>query len=267
MKRILERIKIFMAYWFKARTIYRIHPPYLYKLLDKMFDADQCYYDFDLIWQFQMDTMRQNENISDDQFGKKELKSTIKHRDKSTYSKQFLDQLYQLYRLTYWMKPTRILDLGSGFGMRTATFAMAAPKSKIIRVEENEFLVQLSLKNTKGHSFSNIEYIHLEIDEFLDKQHGTAFDLIFFESQKDPNDNIRYLEKAIRFLSPNACIIVDGIHSSAELHRCWKEIIQWSHFNFTVETRHWGMAFCDPTLSPGNYVFCESHWKPWQKYL
>ncbi|MBK7811674.1 MAG: methyltransferase domain-containing protein [Saprospiraceae bacterium] len=267
MKRILERIKIFMAYWFKARTIYRIHPPYLYKLLDKMFDADQCYYDFDLIWQLQMDTMRQNENISDDQFGKKELKSTIKHTDKSTYSKQFLDQLYQLYRLTYWMKPTRILDLGSGFGMRTATFAMAAPKSKIIGVEEIEFLVQSSLKSTNFNQLNNIEYIHLDMDQFLNKYTGKAFDLVFLKSQPYSNNTLLYLQKTVPFLASNACIIVDGIHSSAEMHRCWKEIIQWSHFNFTVETRHWGMAFCDPTLSPGNYVFCESHWKPWQKYL
>jgi len=144
---------------------------------------------------------------------------------------------------------------------------LATPQSKITGVEENKFLIQSSIESIQTNSLKNIEFIHLDLDQFLDHYSGPAFDLVYLENRQNRMDSIRQLQKVISHLTPNARIILNDIHGSAEKYQTWKEIKQWPNFNCTLETKQWGMVFCDPTLTPGSYVFCESHWKPWQKYF
>lgn len=84
----LQKIVVYLRYYFKANTRYRFHSPYLFHLIESCFDAERNYYDFSTLGENYLHLVNRNELIGVDEFSQKGIKAVcfLEHLQKSTAS-------------------------------------------------------------------------------------------------------------------------------------------------------------------------------------
>ncbi|MBK9272041.1 MAG: class I SAM-dependent methyltransferase [Saprospiraceae bacterium] len=265
--KLIDRIHIYLDYWIRSKTIYQLHSPRLFQLVQKSFDHDQYYYAFDLIWQMRYQIVSRGELIPEDEFSISrsqagQILGRFAHR-----SVMPLEHLHSLFRVCRFLNPQSILELGTCLGISSLALGLAAPNARVTGIEGNPFFCKEAETLLANLRMTHVKIENKNFDQFLDEYTGPSFDLVFLDGDHQSEATKRYLTKLLPFLTKKTCIILDDIHWSADMSRCWKEICKWPQFHCSLETLRWGLLFTDPGLSSGNYVFCKPSMKPWQKYF
>ncbi len=267
MKRLLERIAAYTRYYLKADTRQKIHAPFLFQMVEFVFNPDCHYYDFDKIWQAWTDTIQRDELIPPSPFGDSRGQSGSKL---GTFAKKSLHppaQLYDLYRLTVYLKPSHILELGSCLGVSTLTLGLAAKQAKCTGVEGNEFLASEARALHRAYDVKNISLFHGSFMDFLASDPVGNYDLIILDGDHQYRATMELISLIYERLSPQGCLLVDDIHWSAGMGRAWAESLQVNNIHCSLETNRWGLIFKSKDLTPGHYTWCPEKWKFWQRYF
>lgn len=267
MKRFLSRIWIYLDFYAKADTIYRIHPPFLYHLLRKTFDRTRIFYDFDLLWQIRDKLKRSHEKIPDSSFS---IRHGQHHLSLAQFSKKALhppEDLHQLYRLVQFLKPQRILELGAGPGLSSSCLALANAVGMVSSIDGNPYFGKISNEIFRDFQIKNAQFIVAEFDSYFSHSADQSFDFVMLDGDHRYEAVLKNLKMIRDRIQERSCVVVDDIHWSSGMYRAWKELRETSGASCTLETTRWGILFFNPNLTPGHYIWIPQFWKPWQKYI
>lgn len=109
------------------------------------------------------------------------------------------------------LQPKRILEIGTAIGYSSIVMANSVPDSRILTIEYNPDMVDISRKNIDSFGFSNrIEVVEADAQEYLSYiDDDECMDLIFLDGPKA--HYIYMLDDCIRLLRKGGVLISDNV--------------------------------------------------------
>ncbi|MBK9109149.1 MAG: class I SAM-dependent methyltransferase [Saprospiraceae bacterium] len=263
LKLFADRLEIYFNYYVKSKTIFQIHSPFIHHFLNAVFDADRIYYDFRTIEQYWRQIMDDAHEIPSSEFGSLHQQSL---KQVKTFAAKAISQPshYEiLYRLVYYLKPQKSLELGSCLGMSSLAMALGNREQLLTTVEGNTFLAEYCKQTFDKYQINNIHVINLLFSEFLKDHQLESYNLVFLDGDHHYEATLKYSKRILASLSANSVFVLDDIHWSKGMNRAWKEIIHWPEVQCSLETQRLGFLFKSPKITKGNFVFIPYRFKPW----
>jgi hypothetical protein len=147
----LWRIYQFIKFYFKAKTLYNIHSPYLFQLLNKIIDVDKLYYAYKPIEEQRTAYNYDNTPLIINDQGAGSSSSNLNHSvasiSKSASSNQKKCRL--LYNIVDYYKPKVILELGTNLGIASCYLQIGNKSAQVYTVEADQGLFERSVATFK----------------------------------------------------------------------------------------------------------------------
>lgn len=118
--------------------------------------------------------------------------------------------LYFLTVILQMVKPSRLLEIGTGIGYSALKIAEACESCQIITLESDfKRAEQAKVNIAKFNKTDKIEVVHCDALEFLKVKDNNKFDVIFIDAAK--SNYRKFFELADPLLKENGLIISDNI--------------------------------------------------------
>ena len=252
----------YLEFYYRAKTIYSIHPPFFYDLVTKVFDPSRVYYDFDKINTQYEAICCLEQIIPEDEFS---FERNQQGKKLGNFAKKAVSPpkvCHDLYRLIEYLKPNQILELGTCLGISTLSMAMVSQKSKITTVEGNSFFSQFA-QQQNAKFVENVSYLNHRFEDFFASNEIKNFDFIFIDGDHSYEASHAAMRHIMSCCSSDAVILFDDIHWSSDMYKAWKEIIQMKQVHASLETCRWGLVFLSEHIT-SSHISSIPYWaKPW----
>lgn len=258
-----------LKFYWHADTLYNVHSPYLFELLETILDRSQVYYDFDLIEGKRQALLASQEEIDFVEMGagSRHLKSTKrKIKDIARTSLSPSSQCQILYRLIEKIKPTTVLEMGSSLGLSTAYLSSACTSSKLISLEGDPKVAETARQLLRSLNIKNAEIITGNFTNTLDKALTSlkAIDIVFIDGHHTYDATIKYYHQIKPYIHDDTLIIFDDVHWTEGMDRAWKEIRSREDVTASIDFFYFGIiSFKKEFLSKVHHDIVPTYLKPW----
>ncbi len=235
------------------------HSPFLFDFLEKVYKEDNSKNELSSLYLIKKKLFLNNDKIDVYDFGTGKKSSDFYSSTISKQAKRSLkneSELKTLYKITKWVKPKNILELGTSFGISSLAMLMAYPECKIISMEGCPNTAKIAQKNLDESNIENINIVVGNINQTLSEvlSYSKPIDLVFMDANHTYDDTLKYFFQIKSLLNKNSLIIFDDIHWSKGIYMAWKNIINDTEISLSVETWNFGFAFFNPDLSKQHFV-------------
>jgi len=238
----------FIKYYLSAKSIRKIHSPFVFDLCEKViFNNSSCLKNDYILVESVRRKLRRNKKLIDvtdygagtaNLFYKKSIAVIAKDYAKSSKYGQLL------YRLIDNFRPESILELGTSLGISTIYQALAR-ESKIITIEGCTQTASVAQENFKELDLQNIELIVGNFDEILPHilKQIKQLDYVFFDGNHRKETTIDYFEKCLLLAHKHSLFVFDDIHWSNGMEEAWRYIKTHPRVTVTIDLFFMGLVF------------------------
>lgn len=163
-----------------------------------------------------------------------------------------------LFKIVKFIKPKRIVELGTSLGLTTAYLAKGNPAAWVLTIEGSPGTLEIAQENWKKLGIDSIEAHCGNIDELLPAvlENAEGPDMVFFDGNHRYEATIAYFEQclAVASSSSSTCFVFDDIHWSAGMNKAWQEIKQHPRVSHTIDLFAIGLVFFDAAATKANYT-------------
>lgn len=160
-----------------------------------------------------------------------------------------------LQRMSAYLKPERILELGTSLGIGTIYMASGNPDAQVITVEACPETAKIASDNFNLLGLDNITSIVSDFDNVLDDilSNNYPFGLIYVDGNHTYEATKRYFEMIAAHADENTVAIFDDINWSRGMAKAWDEIKADSKAVVAIETMRMGIVFFNTKLTQKIY--------------
>jgi len=232
----------------KSKLGHGVHSPFVYDLIEQVFNHEGQYYAFAKIEQVREQLLKEKTVIEIKDFGAGSTQTKSNKRSIASIANSALlkaEHSQLLFRLVNRFRPKNIIELGTSLGTTSAYLASACKKSKLYTFEGSPEIAKVAKRN---FNHLNIKNIDLTIGEF-DKQLATKLinidtvDFAFIDGNHRYEPTIRYFEMLLEKSTPNSIFVFDDIYWSEGMTRAWKEIIANPKITVSIDLYRMGIIF------------------------
>jgi len=232
----------------KPRGGHDIHSPFVYDLYTKSIDIKTNEAIFERIETLRKELLKNNTSIPKNSFGSgaKEIETaetTIGRAVKRSSIQAYMGQL--LFRLSDYLKPESIIELGTSAGFSTMYLASGNPGAKVISIEGNNKLTKIASANFNKLGLANVTLINGEFDAELPEilANIEKVDLVFIDGNHSEDATMRYFKLFSAKTWSNSLIIFDDIRWSEDMERAWNNICLDENVSISVDMFNLGLVF------------------------
>lgn len=156
-----------------------------------------------------------------------------------------------LFRITCWLNPEVILELGTGLGVSTLYLASGfkGPVSQeqgarcVHTIEGDPARAQFSQELFKRFGLDGVKVYCGEVDLMVEELSGELSGrfLAFLDANHSYEPTLRYLRFLIDRAGEEAVIVMDDIYWSKGMQRAWREVISWPEIRVSIDLFHLGI--------------------------
>lgn len=148
-----------------------------------------------------------------------------------------------LYRISRWVRPEMILELGTGMGISTMYLASGSPDTPLHSIEQDKTRAAEAAHLICRCCGGPISIHWGEMSEKLDDVLALLPDrfLAFLDGNHHYEPTIDYVRKLLEKTGEEAVIVLDDIYWSGGMHRAWKEIISWPEVMVSLDVFQMGI--------------------------
>lgn len=265
---LIERMSDFYAFYKTARTPHDIHSPALFALINAVFDRSGDHPDFNKIEGLRKKLLKDQATIQVRTIGAPSAVQKSPHRTVAREAKGSLSPSFQgrwLHRLVRVLQPTRMLELGTSFGLSTLYQHLAAPTSPFVTIEGNQDIAnRAALHWEEWQSAASIEPLVGLFDDALADLGGT-YDYIFIDGDHRSESLLRYMDTLRKISQPGAVYVLHDIHWSQDMLDGWRRVIDLEFVTASIDLYHFGILLTDEAINTRQHLSVVPTWmKPWR---
>lgn len=247
----------YIKYLKRAKTRYRIHSPFVYRLTEEVLRGKTFFRKADIRkLRKRMAADNRKIEITDLGAGSRVTKSASRTVSEILrVSTSSMRDAGILQRLAVFTGAKNILELGTNLGIGTATLAAAPGAEKVYSIEGDPNLAAIAVKNLEFMDLNaNVVVGSFEenLDLTLEKLQGV--DLAYLDGNHQKQPTLSYIDKIIPAAHNNSVIVIGDIHWSAEMEEAWEEIKAKPEVQTTVELFNMGLVFFKSELSNEHFT-------------
>ncbi len=239
-----------MKHLLRAGDAHSIHSPFVYNLYTQVIKSkNKKYSDFQEIELLRKRLLQRKDEIEilDLGAGSRRNKSNRRRIGEIAKNAEKPEKFGQFfYRLTQYLQPKSVLELGTSLGITTAYFAKALPQAKIVTMEGCPETARLAETNFSELGLKNTSVVVGNIDHTLPdflKQNDQKLGLAFFDANHRFEPTVRYFNDALPYVADDSVFIFDDIYWSEEMTAAWEQIKAHPQVTVTVDLFWVGLVF------------------------
>ncbi|MFN8283575.1 MAG: class I SAM-dependent methyltransferase [Chitinophagales bacterium] len=245
----LFQLSEYIYYTLSSITKYKIHSPFVYKMVTEVFEKEAEYKDYKHIENLR-DALKNDTRIievNDLGAGTKAFNKTNKRKVSSIVRKSVKKEKYGhlLFMLIRHFKLNTILELGTSLGITTAYLASAHSNTKVYTIEGCRNIADVAQENFDKLGLKNIDLTVGNFDDELIKvcQKVGKFDLVFIDGNHREVPTIDYFNTVLPFCHNDTILVFDDIHWSEEMQEAWEFVKNHEQVKLTIDLFEMGMVF------------------------
>ncbi|TAK40659.1 MAG: class I SAM-dependent methyltransferase, partial [Saprospiraceae bacterium] len=196
---LLKLIFRFIRYYFRAKTRYNVHSPFVFDFTESILEDDRWFYPFWEIEVFRsfLQSIRTRIALTDLGAGSKfHPGSTRSVASLARYSASRPVACRWLFKIVEHYKPATMLELGTSLGISTAYQATAACNARMVTIEGCPNIAHLAAENFKRMGVLNVSLLQGRFEEMLPAAFAELqrLDYVFFDGNHRKEPTLRYFE-------------------------------------------------------------------------
>ena len=250
------RIKSFIAYWLEAVDEHSLHSPFFFDLYTRHIKTRTAAANAAQIETLRKKLLEDNRLITVQDLGSGSTRATVRKVARIARTSLSPPRYSNIYsRLISAFQARTIVELGTSLGINTLYLAQA-PGSSVATFEGAPAIAEIAAITFEFGQTNNIELITGDINTalpgYLQRVRHVDFALIDANHKYAPT--VRYFEWLLKKTHNESIVVVDDIHSSAEMERAWKTIRQHRLVYGSADLYRCGILFFDPSLNKQHVI-------------
>lgn len=300
---MLDRLKIafrFIQFYFRAKTKYSVHSPFVFQFVEDVLEDDRLFYVFRHAEILRGEILNSDELIEVEDFGAGSHVSGLKKKRKvSEIGQSALSPTFQcewLFRIAQFTKPLTVIELGTSLGVSTLYITEGAPRqAKVMTLEGSKEIAALARRNFDWYydTFLKIglrrndpevlgfaaydkniqtdfekNKIQIVVGKFEDTLQSTLnecdkLDFAFIDGNHRREPTLEYFKQCLAHTHEGTVLIFDDIHWSKDMEMAWHDIKQHPSVNLTIDLFWCGIVFFrNENKEKEHFSLIQSKWKP-----
>lgn len=236
------RIKRYLEYYFSALTIYDLHSPKLYRLIDFVMDNERQYIEMARL-RVVRDQLSRVPNPYEPPMaatpGNRKRITTRRSRLHAACCSKFSAEC--MFRIAVFFQPKVILHLGAGNGLDSLYLKKAAGSSSKLKYEEKAIERKLIAEKLFAHFSPSVEVLN---DSSEIEVAGYPLDMLVLGSNFIPRENPPgLLERLLQNTNPEGAWMITGIHKDPEKFKLWEKLKKNKHVTTSIRCWSFGVLF------------------------
>lgn len=273
---MIAALKHWWRFYSRAVTRYQLHAPLAFALEEALFEDERQYYAFNRIQRLRAMLREDYHEIEFTDFGAgpaqvlansapvtvKRSVANLVRRSASTAR-----QGQMLFRLTQFVRPNTILELGSSLGFGTAFMRAAAQKAQFISLEGSSACVEIAKKNLNLLELPPVDFRVGPFEQTLEAalRDMPGLDLAFIDGNHRREPTLRYFEQCLPLAHDKSIFVFDDIYWSDDMQAAWQTIKAHPKVRLSLDCWDFGLVAFDPAvLHPQHYSIVPTWMKPWK---
>lgn len=269
------RIKQFLRFYLAADTRYQVHSPFVFEFANAVLEDDRWFYAFDDAEAIRRRMLNSDVNLNMNDYGASDdgmtaVQKPIPLRRITRLAASSPAQGRRLFRLAEWLKPERMLELGTSVGIGAMYLAAAAREARLLSLEGSEACTHVARANLGILGLNHrADVIQGAFSDTLPRalQSLGQIDLAFFDGHHRKVPTIAYFEQCLSHVHERSVLVFDDIYWSPEMTAAWEQIKQHPRVTFSIDCYDLAFVFFNPDMKEKQHFrLLPSAWKPWKKW-
>ena len=221
-----------------------VHSPFVYDLITKCFYNKKSFQEYTEIQDYRKNLLRNDHVIEITDLGSGSKVNGSKKRvvkDIAKNSGTRLKRAKLLFRISNYLKPEMVLELGTSLGIATQAIHLGQPKAQITSIEgcpNCSVFTKQRLQN-----YESIKILTGNFSTYLTELKNQQFDLIFFDGNHTKEATLQYFNLLLSSAHNDSVFIFDDIYWSKEMTEAWDIIKSHQKVTLSIDTFFWGLIF------------------------
>ncbi|HCT31362.1 MAG TPA: SAM-dependent methyltransferase [Bacteroidales bacterium] len=232
----------------KPRGGHGIHSPFVYDFYTQCIDVKSKKEIFDKIETVRKELLLDKSFIELNDLGsgtKTKAKSiaTVADIAKRNSAPSYKGKM--LHRLTAYLKPETVIELGTSLGISTMYIASGLDTVKVYTIEGDSNLSKLAIKNFNKIGLTNVNQINGDFDAKLPELFSEikSVGIAYVDGNHTEEATLRYFKLLSARANSDTLIIFDDIRWSKGMESAWNTICNDENVSISIDMFDCGLAF------------------------
>lgn len=242
--------KSYVIYWFKAKTRFKIHSPFVFDLVENVLRDKKRYTGYDMIDRYKRKLSLSKSEIETIDYGKmgaagEPATYKVKLGKLVRLRSQRKKQARLLYRLTQKFKPETLLEMGTAAGFSASYLKFPVPESKMISLDGCPNLAAVAQNTFNELNVENIEVRTGNFEQTLPDvlREIKALDFVFFDGNHKKEATLNYFSQCMERVTEKSIFVFDDIHWSPGMAVAWEAIKNDPRVTLSIDLFWLGLVF------------------------
>ncbi len=244
----LKQLNRHLKYYWRAKTKYQVQNPFVLDFLKNVVDNTETYSFFE-----DLEALRESLKKDGSQLVKQDLgagaqfnptqNTTVAAIAKNSQSYPVTSQF--LFRLTNWLRPQNMVELGTSLGIATIYQALGSKKGQMHSIEGCPNITAVARKVVQDFKVTNVTIDQGNFDDLLPPllQKIQQLDYIFVDGNHLEKPTIAYFEECLPFTNEDSVMVFHDIRWSSGMAAAWRYIQEHKAVTLTIEIYDVGVVF------------------------
>lgn len=245
---MLFKAKSYPKFLGQSKNEHAVHSPFVFNLLVKCLYDKKNKEEYKIWTAYRSDLLNNHTRIAVKDFGAGSKVFRSNHRSISDIAKKAgisPKRAKLLFRLSHYLKPSNILEIGSSLGLSTTALSLGNPLAHITTIEGCPNTLAQCKVQLEKFNLHNVDCINSEFSAYLQAvaKQPKSFDMIYFDGNHSKKATLEYFEMLLPTVNNNSLWIFDDIYWSKEMAEAWKTILKHPKVTVSIDTFQWGLVF------------------------